>query len=138
MLSVMSLVLTGAEVKKNADKVPVTVGFRIDITKMAKKAADMVVLDFDYIVDYQPKIAHVKVSGYVECADTPANIRKVLSDYKKDKKMSVELTSNALNMINADVGLNMIFLIRPFNLLPHFMPPRIYGPAPVTKRRKKG
>ncbi len=135
MLNVMSLVLTGAEVKKSADKVPVTVDFRIDITKMAKKSADMVVMDFDYIVDYKPKIARVKMSGYVECADTPANIKKVLNEFKKKKKLPVDLTSNALNMINADVGLNTIFLIRPFNLLPHFMPPRIIGPAEKKKRR---
>ena len=87
MLNVMSLVLTGAEVKKESENVPVNIDLRIDITKMVKKNDNMVVLDFDYIVDYKPKVARVRVSGHVECADTPANIKRVLTEYKKNKRI---------------------------------------------------
>jgi hypothetical protein len=43
-------------------------------------------------------------------------------------------------MINANAGINSIFLIRPFNLLPPFMPPLIAeegAPTSVKPKKKK-
>ena len=63
-------------------------------------------------------------------------IRKMLAEYKKRKSIPPEYGSVVVNMINASAGLNGIFLLRPFNLMPPFMPPPITGKTEAKTARK--
>ena len=53
--------------------------------------------------------------------------KPILAEFKKKKALPPELASNAINMINANAGINIVFLVRPFNLAPPFMPPPIFA-----------
>ncbi len=140
MLEVVELELTGAEVKRIKRNVPKKVDVNVNIDKITRKAPNAVVLDFTYAVDYKPQVAKLQICGVAYCRDTPTNIKRLFAEYKKRKMVPLELGAGAVNMINANAGLNSVFLVRPFNLLPSFMPPMIAlergGPAARTPARK--
>lgn len=136
MLQVNGLVFKGAEVKRDRDGVPSSVDVNIDIDAVTQKAENGVLVGFTYKVDYRPDVGSLRIRGEAYCVDTPANIKAVLAEYKKKKTLPMEFGVSALNMINANAGMNSIFLIRPFNLLPPFMPPMIKGPEKAEKAAK--
>jgi len=138
MMKLMGLVLTGADVKKASSTIPKSVNVDLAVTKITKKDATTITLDFAYVINYLPKIPRVKLTGHAYCQDSAPNIRKALLTYKKTKKLPFEIAGEVLNMINANAGMNAIFLIRPFNMLPPFMPPLITKEtaAPKTVKMK--
>lgn len=135
MLEVMQIIFNGAEVKKVQDGIPNGVDVKVDVDKVTQSTPDSVYLDFVYSVSYKPSVATVKISGQAFCRDSPDNIKKLLADFKKKKELPLEFGAAAINMINANAGMNSIFVIRPFNLLPPFMPPiMVTEPAPSKKK----
>lgn len=125
MLEVMGLVLTGGDVKRFNAKVPASVAVNVQVMKMTKQDQKNVVVDFAYTIDYKPKVAYLKITGKAYCQDHPDNIKKAILEFNKKKYLPMEHGASVINMINANAGMNSIFLIRPFNLLPPFMPPLI-------------
>jgi hypothetical protein len=125
MLEMVEFVLLGGEVKRTSPGVPKNVSVDVNVDRITPKTPDSVLLEFTYAVDYAPAVGMVRITGQAICRDTPDNIRKMLAEYKKKKSLPNEYGSSVINMINASAGLNSIFLIRPFNLLPPFMPPLI-------------
>ncbi|MEW6035268.1 MAG: hypothetical protein AB1529_01530 [Candidatus Micrarchaeota archaeon] len=136
MLEVMGLTFRGGEVKKQKDGVPSGVEVNVNIEKITQKTPEAVLMEWSYTVDYKPDVGSVKIMGEAYCRDTPDNIKRMLADFKKKKSMSMEFGATAINMINANAGMNSIFLVRPFNLLPPFMPPLIATEAKVVKGNK--
>lgn len=137
MLEVTGLVLTGAEVKKINNNVPREVDVNVRITKIQKTDDRNVVLEFSYQVDYLPKTGMLKLTGVAYCKDTAANVRNFLAAYKKKKEIPMEYAAVVMNMINANAGMNSVFITRPFNLLPPFMPPPITAETQTKKKKKK-
>jgi hypothetical protein len=145
MLEVMGLVLTGGDVKRFNAKVPQSVAVNVEVTKMTRQDEKNVVLDFAYVVDYKPKVAYLKITGRAYCQDHPDNIKNAMLEFTKKKFLPMEHGASVINMINANAGMNSIFLIRPFNLLPPFMPPLITteaksayaAPARTASSKKK-
>jgi hypothetical protein len=135
MLEVMQILFNGAEVKKTGENLPNGVDVKVDVEKITPDTPDSVYLDFVYSISYKPSVATVKIMGQAFCRDSPDNIKKLLADFKKKKELPVEFGAAAINMINANAGMNSIFLIRSFNLLPPFMPP-IMVVEPTTSKKK--
>ncbi len=142
MLEVMGLVLTGGDVKRFNAKVPASVAVNVQVTKMTKQDQKNVLVEFAYTIDYKPKVAHLKITGRAYCQDHPDNIKKAILEFNKKKYLPMEHGASVINMINANAGMNSIFLIRPFNLLPPFMPPLITtegkesAPARTSSKKK--
>ncbi len=134
MLEVLQILFNGAEVKKVEDQVPNGVDVRVDIEKMTPDTQDSVMLDFTYSIDYKPNVATVRITGQAFCRDTPDNVKKAMAEFKKKKELPPEYGAAVINMINANAGMNSIFIVRPFNLLPPFMPP-IMVEEPATKKK---
>jgi hypothetical protein len=137
MLEVMGLVLTGGDVKRFNAKVPASVAVNVQVTKMTKKDMKNVIVDFTYTIDYKPKVAHLKITGKAYCQDHPNNIKKAMLEFSRKKYLPMEHGASVINMINANAGMNSIFLIRPFNLLPPFMPPLITTEGKATPAKTK-
>ena len=123
MFEVINMVLKETEIKRMKQLPPATIDVKVSVDKAIQAAPDSVILEYSYIVDYAPGVALVRLSGEAYCKDTPENIKKAMADYAKTKKISVEYAGRALNAINASAGINALTMIRPFNLMPHFMPP---------------
>ncbi len=135
MLELIALHLSEGEVKVEKTEVPEKVDVNISVDRITVKK-DRAYLDFTYIVDYSPKVAKVTIKGTAHCTDTEMNLKKLVADWKK-KIITPELGMNVLNEINANVGVNSIFLMRPFNLMPPFMPPLVVPPEEVPLKEKK-
>ncbi|MFH0884731.1 MAG: hypothetical protein V1861_03405 [Candidatus Micrarchaeota archaeon] len=136
MLEVMGLIFRGGEVKKAKDGVPANIDININVDKITQKTPDGVILEFTYAVDYKPDIGSLRIMGEAFCRDNPENIKRMLVEYKKAKIVPMEFGATAINMINANAGMNSIFLLRPFNLLPPFMPPLIATEAKIVAKEK--
>jgi len=140
MLEVMGLVFQGGEVKKAREGVPAAIDVRVEVAKITPSAPDAVLLDFTYAVDYKPDLASLRISGQAMCKDSPDNVKRLLAEFKKQKAVPADLGNSVINMINANAGMNSIFILRPFNLLPPFMPPLLaqeQKPAAAAPSKKK-
>lgn len=137
MLEIMQILFNGAEVKKLKDGLPSGVDVKIDVEKITAREPDAVMLEFTYSVNYKPGVGEVKIMGEAFCRDTPDNIKRLTDEFKKKKEVPADLGAAAINMINANCGMNSIFLIRPFNLLPPFMPPLLVQQEAPAKPKKK-
>lgn len=140
MLEMMNLVFTGGEVKRMKPTAPAAVDVNVEIKNVTKKDAAHVHVDFVYSIDYKPKVAWVKLFGFAYCNDTPENIKKILAEFKKKKNISLDHAARLINVINANAGMNAVFMLRPFAIVPPFMPPpMIKEPAPskTAKPKKK-
>ena len=137
MLEVMGLVLTGGDVKRFNAKVPASVAVNVQVTKMTKQDQKNVVVDFAYTIDYKPKVAFLKITGKAYCQDHPNNIKKAMLEFGRKKYLPMEHGASVINMINANAGMNSIFMIRPFNLLTPFMPPLITTEAKAASGKTK-
>ncbi len=124
MLKVVDVTPNSAEIRKMANGVPKGLSIKVDMDKISSTDPQTVVIAFTYTVDYEPEVAIVKVKGTALCRDTPENIKKLLLEHKKGK-VPLEIAGSAINAINSNVGLSTIFMVRPFNLLPPFMPPAL-------------
>ena len=134
MLEMVEFVLLGGEVKRSSPGVPKNVSVNVNVDRITPKTTDSVLIEFTYAVDYSPNVGMVRMNGEAICRDSPENVRKMLAEYKKKKVIPSEYGASVLNMINASAGLNSIFLIRPFNLLPPFMPPLISAEKAPAKK----
>jgi len=139
VLEVLGIRLTEAHIGIMNEGAPAELGVDLSIERITKVDESDVTLEFNYSVQYQPNLAVVNIRGIAFCRDTVANIKKLLETWRKKKEVSGEIAGPAINMINANVGVNSLFLMRPFDLAPHFMPPPIFaqGKAPVKKKEKK-
>jgi hypothetical protein len=135
MLEMMQLMLNGVEVKKSSNDVPKQVQVNLDIDKLTVKTPDTLLVEFTYKIEYNPGVGILRFTGEALCRDSPENVKKILAEYKKRKIIPYELGANAVNMINANVGMNAIFVLRPFGLIPHFMPPPILVPEMQEKKK---
>jgi hypothetical protein len=137
MLELVQMALNSGEVKKITNGVPKEVQVNLDIDKMTTQTPDTLLLEFTYTIDYKPGVGIMKFTGEALCRDSPDNVKKILAEYKKKKMIPYELGANAVNMINANVGMNSIFVLRPFGLIPHFMPPPISVPPRPEEKKSR-
>lgn len=138
MLEVAGLIFREGEVKRPKEGVPSSIDVSLVVDEVSQRTPDSVLLAFSYIVKYNPDLGNIRISGEALCRDSPETITKMLADYKKKKALSPEFGASAINMINANAAMNSIFLIRPFNLIPPFMPPPIaQAPKPESKAEAK-
>jgi len=126
MLQVLEVSLKSAEVKRTPLAIPNKVQVNVNIDRVIMRDPVRVDLDFTYSVDYLPQAASIKLTGTALCTDTPQNVTLLLTEYRRNRKISPTIAANAMNMINANAGLNSVLIIRPFGLLPPFMPPPIF------------
>lgn len=147
MLELVNLVFTGGEVKKLNNNMPDSVKVSVKVDNLTQTSSMDVKMDFTYVVDYAPGVAFLKISGFAFCRDTETNLKAILAEFNKNKTLSPQYSALAINMIHANAGLNSVFLVRPFNLLPAFMPgplvsveggrPVAAPPMPKKNEKKK-
>ncbi len=137
MLEMIGVRFTATEVLVINDGVPEGLDVGLDIEKVTKHNGDTVSLVFNYYVGYRPDIATVKLRGIAFCGDSAQNIKKLLSYWEKKKEIPQDMGANAMNMINANAAVAALVITRPFNLMPHYLPPPVFGPAPPPAKKEK-
>lgn len=142
MLEVLGIRLTEAHIGVMQEGFPTELKVDLSVDRVTKHDDGSITLEFTYNIQYMPGLAVVNVRGVAFCRDNPENIKKVLDAWRNKKELPTEIAGPAINMINANVGVNSLFLLRPFELSPHFMPPPIFvskgGAPPAKGTMKKG
>lgn len=128
----MSIVFTKAEISRMKEGIPKGVEVRLNVDAMDPVDNNSLTMGFTYLVTYLPEMALVRVAGKANCRDSPENIKRALMEFRKNKALPADLGATALNMINTNTAVNVIFFIRPFGLMPPFVPPPIIPAAAIT------
>jgi len=139
MLELIGMRFTAAEVVVIGEGIPERLDTGIDIEKVTKHDDNTVSLVFNYYIGYAPDVASVKLRGIAFCGDDAKNIKRLLEHWGKKKEIPSDLAANAINTINANAAVSALLITRPFNLLPHYLPPPVFVPAaPPPMPQKKG
>ncbi len=139
MLELVGMRFTATEVLIISEGIPEGLDVGIDVEKVTKHDDTTISIVFNYYIGYMPDVASVKLRGIAFCRDSNQNIKKVITAWGKKKEIPSELGANAINMINANSAVNALMITRPFNLMPHYLPPPVFGtPEQPARPEKKG
>jgi len=108
----------------------------IDILKIKEIKSDfikpeekIIVVEFNYIIDYDSKIAKIEFFGNILLTDKSKNIRDILKKWK-NKKMSEDFRINIFNLVLRKSNLKAMQLEDEINLPLHI-------PLPLLKKQKE-
>ncbi len=131
--------LISVEAKREKDDVVSGLNVNINLDSVVVKGND-VEINYTYVANYEDGVGYLKIGGVLyatEDAKTAAEIAKSWpkeekgkegKDREKEKgqrKLPEAFAEMVLNSINYTCGTNGILVVRPLNLSPPIMPPRI-------------
>ncbi len=80
---------------------------------------------FEYKVDYQPDIGEIMIKGHILYLEDEKKIKEIVTNWKKNKKMSPELTASLINTAIMKSAIKALSLSQDVNLPPHLPIPTI-------------
>ena len=80
---------------------------------------------FEYVAEYEPKIAKITLNGTTTWLDQEAKIDEIAKGWKKDKKIPKDVMTPLLNNILNRCNIEALILAREVNLPPPIQLPRI-------------
>ena len=122
--------ITKAEASRSKDDEVTGLNINIGVDSLAVKGTEITV-EFSYAATYLEGVGELKMKGTLT-AKEDARVAKEVSDrWGKDKKLPDGFAEIILNAVNYACGTNGVFVVRPVNLSPPIVPPRIQlgGPA---------
>lgn len=88
-----------------------------------EKSEEILKFNFEYIINYEPNIGKIAITGNILYMDEPKKIKEILNDWKKQKKLSKELAPRILNTILSKCNIKALNLSQDINLPPHIKMP---------------
>ena len=113
---------------KITDKVNINHNFNIsnveksEVNIQGKK--QVLKVSFDFAVNYEPNIGNIKMNGYLNYLDKEEELTKLTSQWKKDKKLPVGITSLVLNTVLTRANIKALMLSQEVNLPPQIQLPK--------------
>ncbi|MBD3163992.1 hypothetical protein GF323_02230 [Candidatus Woesearchaeota archaeon] len=71
---------------------------------------------FEFTSKYEPKVGKILLGGEVLFLEDSEKVKKILTDWKKDKKIEKELMSNILNTVLAKCNVKALILSQDVSL----------------------
>ena len=116
--------ITSVEAKRDKD-IDMT-GLNVNIGKdNVTVAAGETKIEFNYAVDYAEGVGTLKMKGSITAREDDKLTKEIKDRWAKDKKLPDTFAEIILNAINYACGTNGVFVVRPVNLSPPIIPPRI-------------
>ena len=81
--------------------------------------------NFEYTVDYEPKVGNLQLNGHILYLDEPKKIKELMTDWKKNKKIPTEIMEQLLNTILFKCNIKALSLSQDVALPPHIPLPRL-------------
>ena len=88
-----------------------------------EKSEEVLKFNFEYIINYEPKVGKIAITGNILYMDEPKKIKEILDNWKKQKKLSNELAPRILNTILSKCNIKALILSQDINLPPHIKMP---------------
>lgn len=80
---------------------------------------------FEFTCIYDPKIGEISLAGEVFWLDKEENVKKILSGWKKNKKIQKEISVPILNTVLQKCNIQALMLSRDINLPPPIPLPKV-------------
>ncbi len=84
---------------------------------------DILKFNFEFKAAYEPKIGAIQINGHLLFMDEPKKIDDIAKAWKKDKKLSKEVSTPIINSILARCNIKALTLSQDVNLPPHIKLP---------------
>ncbi|MFH1447475.1 MAG: hypothetical protein ABIG39_01310 [Candidatus Micrarchaeota archaeon] len=110
------------EAKRKNDEPITGLSINIGIDDVTSEGNDLQV-KYTYTAEYAKDVGTLTISGAIMAQEEHA--REVVVSWKKDKKLPEDFAELILNTINFTCGTNGTLVVRPLNLSPPMVPPRI-------------
>lgn len=94
-------------------------------TETISKSDELLKFEFMFSINYDPEVGYTEIEGNLVYMDEPDKIKQILNDWKKDKKLSKEISTVVFNTILARTNIKALTLAQDVNLPPHFRLPLI-------------
>lgn len=121
---ITSIRITGVEAKRTSDAEIRGLDINIGIDNV-KVSSDMVSVEFNYVATYKEDVGTLKMSGTLESREDPKMAKDIEKMWEKEKKLPDMYSELVLNAVNFTCGTNGVLVVRPVNLAPPMVPPRI-------------
>lgn len=128
----LSKVYAEKKISKVEEKIKIQIRNDVLITNLeeeklptGKSKADGLRFDFKYSLKYEPSVGEIELIGFVYYLDDLAEIKTILKNWKKDKKLPPELTTNIVNTILFKGNIKALSLSQEINLPPHLAMPTV-------------
>ena len=114
------------------------INVNIGIDAVSVKSGE-IMITFNYAADYQEGVGALKMNGHIIAKEDAKLTKDVESSLEKEKRRPDDFAELVLNAINYTCGTNGTLVVRPVNLSPPIVPPRIQlGPQNVPPSGKQG
>jgi hypothetical protein len=110
------------EAKRNTEDPIVGLSINIAIDDVTSEGNELDI-KYTYTADYAKNVGILKITGSISASEEHA--REIMTSWKKDKKLPEDFAEVILNTINFTCGTNGTLVVRPINLSPPMVPPRI-------------
>ncbi|MFH1376002.1 MAG: hypothetical protein ABIH25_00025 [Candidatus Woesearchaeota archaeon] len=81
--------------------------------------------NFKFDVSYDPDIGNLNMEGSLLLMEEPKKVQQIMTDWKKDQKLSKETSTLVFNTILARCNVKALTLAQDISLPPHFRLPLI-------------
>jgi len=122
--------------KKNPIKGKIEIKSNVSITDIkeeklptGKTKMDGLRFNFDFKIEYTPTIGEIDIKGHIFFMDDPKVLKDIIKQYKKDKKISPEITTQIINTVLLKSSTKALSLAQEVNLPPHIRLPQISNNA---------
>ncbi len=90
-------------------------------------SGDVIKFNFEYTADYAPSVGKIQLLGNLLYMEDKEKVKKLLDDWKKDKKLPKPLMAQIFNTILAKSNIKALSLTQEVNLPPHIKLPILKG-----------
>jgi hypothetical protein len=116
--------ITSVEAKRNNDAEIKGLDINIAVDDV-KATGENVEVYYTYAATYQEGVGSLKITGVLNAKEEPKTAKEIADTWKKDKKLPDVFAEVVLNTVNFTCGTNGTLVVRPVNLSPPMIPPRI-------------
>jgi hypothetical protein len=114
--------IVSVEAKRNSEEQITGLSINISIDDVVSEGKDLEI-KYTYTADYAKDVGMLKIVGAIMANEEHA--REIMLSWKKDKRLPEDFAEVVLNTINFTCGTNGTLVVRPINLSPPMVPPRI-------------
>ena len=116
--------ISRVEAHRDKDEDMTGLNVNIGIDGVTVKAGE-VTIDFNYAATYSEGVGELKMKGSITSKEDAKLSKDIEARWNSEKKLPDVYAEIILNAINYACGTNGVFVVRPVNLSPPIVPPRI-------------
>ena len=116
--------IASVEAHRDKDEDITGLNVNIGIDEVAVKAGE-ISITFNYAASYQENVGELKMKGTIVAKEDAKLTKEVEAKWGKEKRLPDDFAELVLNAINYTCGTNGTLVVRPVNLSPPIVPPRI-------------